>query len=162
MVVDLADRDLRVLELVSEYPTPATSTLREAIYWADKNQHIHYRLDNLEEKELVETWKDNDAGTRGPLAPRRADTTAEGEELLEAVTDDSQPEGVKERLDELEKQVRAMSRTYGEVKQRIVEIESELKDVDGDVGDVAEDVETLRRLVADEEFVAEGEFGAGD
>lgn len=146
--VDLKERDVEVMQLLESYGRPTVTTLREAIWWADKNQHVHYRLDKLEERELVETWKDDEGEFAGPLPPRRARLTESGREVLEVVDEDEgRPDGVEERLERMEKQVGKMRSTYGEVKERIVELEDEVESVDGDVEGVAEDVQNLRRAV---------------
>jgi len=148
--IELPDRTIEVMELIGEYGRPTTSTLREAIYWASENQHIHYRLNQLEDAGLVETWKDEDAGGRGALAPRRARLTDEGEEFLELVAEeDGAPDTVEERLDRLEKQLGQMRDTYGTVKQRIVELEEEVEEHDEDLDDLAEDIRDIRRFLDD-------------
>lgn len=148
--IDLPNRTVEVLEIVDEYGRPTTTTIREAIYWADKNQHIHYRLDQLASKGLVETWKDEDAGGRGALAPRRATTTDEGEEFLNIVDEeDGTPETVEERLEELEKTMANMKGTYGRAKKRIAELEAEVEEHDADLDDMAEDVRDIHRFLND-------------
>ena len=163
--VDLKEREVEVMELLESYGRPTVTTLREAIWWADKNQHVHYRLDRLEEKDLVETWKDDDDGDfSGPLPPRRARLSDSGREVLEVVDEDEgRPDGVEERLKRMEKQVGRMRSTYGEVKERIVELEDEVESVDGDVEDVADDVQNLRRAVEQlPMFSSENEFEFAD
>lgn len=147
--IDLPDRTVEVLELVDEYGRPTATTLREAIYWAEKNQHIHYRLDQLVSKGLVETWKDEDAGGRGALAPRRATTTDEGEEFLELIDEDETADSVEERLDLLEKQMNNMVDTYAEVKKRVADLENEVEEHDEDLEDVAEDIRDIHRFLDD-------------
>jgi DNA-binding PadR family transcriptional regulator len=165
--VDLKQREVEVLDRLESYGRPTVTTLREAIWWADENQHVHYRLDKLEERELVETWKDDDGEFSGPLPPRRAKLTESGSEVLEMIDEDeARPDDLEGRVEQLEKQVGAMASTYREIKERIVQTEEDLEDVDGDVDDVVEDVRNLRRAVeqipmfgADED---EFEFADGD
>ncbi|WP_148709126.1 prefoldin domain-containing protein [Haloarcula quadrata] len=148
--IDLPERAVEVLELVDEYGRPTATTLREAIYWASKNQHIHYRLDQLAGRGLVETWKDEDAGGRGALAPRRATTTGEGEEFLDLVDEDGgTPDTVEERLEELEKTMANMKDTYGKAKKRIAELEAEVEEHDEDLDGLAEGVRDIRRFLDD-------------
>ncbi len=148
--IELPDRTIEVLELIDEYGRPTATTLREAIYWADKNQHIHYRLDQLASKGLVETWKDEDAGGRGALSPRRATTTDEGEEFLELLNEeDTIPDTVEERLERLERHLSPMRETYGEIKKRVKELEDEVEEHDEDLDDLAEDVRDIRRFLDD-------------
>lgn len=158
MEVDLEDRDLRVLELVEQYPRPTVTTLRESIHWADKNQHIHYRLDKLEERGLVETWKDKEADVAGALAPKRADVTEAGEELLKALDKEDRPADVEQRLTHVEAKVDNMQDAYGEVKRRIRELEAGLESTDGDVEGLADDVRGLRRAVEQLPAFTEDEF----
>lgn len=160
---DLADRDLRVLELVEKYPQPIVTTMREAFYWADKNQHVHYRLDKLEERGLVETWKDGETETRGHLKPRRATTTEAGEALLNDVEHDEDGKSVEERLERIEKRLERFEETYGKMKRRVVEAEEKLDDHDEEMRDVREELARLTRLMEDETVVAPAEeFTFGD
>lgn len=162
MEVDLEDRDLRVLELVAEYPRPTVSTLREAIHWASKNQHVHYRIDKLEEKGLVETWKDEDADVAGPLSPKRANVTEEGEGLLDELDGEERSEDVGERVERLEARLENTQTAYGEVQRRISELEEGLEEVDGDLEGVAADVRSLRRAVQQLPAFTEDEFEFAD
>lgn len=162
---DLADRDLRVLELTEQYPRPTVTTLREVLYWAEKNQHVHYRLDKLEERGLVTTWKDEDTETRGPLDPRRANTTEAGEALLDDVERESEYSSVEERLDEVERKVENALEQFGLAKRRIVDAEEKLEEVDSDVSDVREDLGRVKELMKDGPMTAtvdEFDFGNGD
>lgn len=160
---DLADRDLRVLELTEQYPRPTVTTLREALYWAEKNQHVHYRLDKLEERDLVTTWKDEETETRGPLDPRRADTTEAGEALLDDVERENEYSSVEERLDEVERKVENALEQFGLAKRRIVDAEEKLEDVDGDVSDVREDLGRVKELMEHGPMTATvDEFDFGD
>jgi len=154
---DLADRDLRVLELVEKYPQPIVTTIREALYWADKNQHVHYRLDKLEKRGLVETWKDEETETRGHLKPRRATTTEAGAALLNDVEHDEDGGSVEERLEWIEKRLEQFEETYGAMKRRVVEAEEELEDHDEEMCDVREDLERLQRLMEDEPMAVTAE-----
>jgi chromosome segregation ATPase len=162
MEVDLEDRDMRVLELVDEYPRPTVSTLREAIHWASKNQHIHYRLNKLEDRGLVETWKDEKTDGAGPLAPKRADVTGAGEELLEELDDPERPESVEARLDEMERQIKPLQETYGKMKKRVADLEREVESHDEDLDGVAEDVRSLRRALEQLPPFGKDEFEFGD
>lgn len=163
---DLADRDLRVLKLVKKYPRPTVTTMREAFYWAEKNQHVHYRLDKLEERGLVETWKDEETETRGHLNPRRATTTEAGEALLNNVEHDEDGGSVEERLERIEKRLERFEETYGKMKRRVVEAEQKLDDYDEEMRGVREDLTRLKRLMEDEQMptatAEEFTFGDGD
>jgi DNA-binding MarR family transcriptional regulator len=162
---DLADRDLRVLELVEQYPRPTVTTMREALYWASKNQHVHYRLDKLEERGLIESWKDEDTETRGPLDPRRATTTEAGEALLDDVEHDDGGGSVEERLERIEKRLKRFEDTYGKIKKHIVDAEKRLDEHDEEMYEVREDIERVQRLVDGESMAAtvdEFEFGDDD
>lgn len=154
--IDLEERDVRVLMQVDEYVRTEVSTLREAIYWAERNQHIHYRLNKLEERSLVETWKNDDADKRGSLPPRCVTITDEGEALCEELEDeDGRPDGVEERLEAVEKQVGSMRGTYGEVKERIVELEETVEELedefDTDLESLNDDIANLRRSLDDDD-----------
>lgn len=144
---DLADRDLRVLELVNQYPRPTVTTIREALYWASKNQHIHYRLDKLEERGLVETWTDEETQTRGPLDPRRATTTDAGEALLADVERDEGSKDIEERLDRVEQRLERFEETYGKVKKRIVKAEQQLDEHDEEIREVRENLGRVKQLM---------------
>ncbi|WP_424008698.1 hypothetical protein [Haloferax denitrificans] len=144
---DLADRDLRVLELAEQYPRPTVTTLREALYWAKKNQHVHYRLDKLEERGLVTTWKDEETETRGPLDPRRATATDAGEALLAEVESDEEENSIEERLDRVEQRLERFEETYGKVKKRIVEAEQQLDEHDKEMREVREDLGRVQQLM---------------
>lgn len=146
--IDLPERAVEVLLTIDEYPHPTTTTIRESRHWADKNQHIHYRLDQLAEHGLIETWKDDDAGGRGALAPRRAKLTDEGERFVEMIDEDERPDSVEERLELMEKKVGRMQEVYGTVKERIVELEEAIEEHDENLDDIAEQVENVKRFVA--------------
>jgi len=146
--VDLATRDVEVLELVVESSGASVTTLREALWWAEKNQHVHYRLDKLEERGLIESWKDDETTTRGPLSPRRVAATDEGEELL-GVIGDERAEGIEERLATVEKQVDVWGATHAEVKRRIVEAEGRIDELEAENRELGEELARVWDVVED-------------
>lgn len=119
-IEDLADRDIEVLQRINEYPQPTVTTLRESLHWASKNQHVHYRVSKLEEREMVTVSADEDANSRGPLPPNRVSLTSEGEELAEMIEDDEY-DGLEERVDKLEQKVGTAANTYGAVKKELAD-----------------------------------------
>ena len=153
--IGLEERDVQVLRRVQEYGRPLTSTLKQSVWWADENQHIHYRLDKLEESGFVESWGDEDVDSRGPLDPRRATTTDVGDSILTGLErEDERPDGVEDRLTRVEKSLDAMSDTYGRAKRRIVELEETVDEMDDeldrDLDNLAADLENLRQSMDDE------------
>lgn len=149
--VDLPDRAIEVLELVvATGGSTTTTSLKEATHWATENQHIHYRLDQLEEAELVQTWIDDDSG-RSPLGTRRASSTDAGDEFIDEIDDENKHDkSLEARVERLEEQFAPMRDTYGEVKRRIVELEKAVEEHDDDLDAIAEDVRYLREFVEDE------------
>ncbi|WP_227130949.1 hypothetical protein [Halorubellus salinus] len=167
--IGLEKRDVQVLRRVQEYGKPLTSTLKESVWWADENQHIHYRLDKLEKSGFVESWGDEYVDSRGPLDPRRATTTDMGDSILDELDrDDERPDGVEERLTRVEKSLDAMGDTYGKVKQRIVELEEAVDELEDEFGSDLEElnnsIENLKRSVDDggESLADELVFGDGE
>lgn len=147
---DLPDRAVEVLITIDDYPRPTTTTIRESHHWADKNQHIHYRLNQLEEKGLIETWNDDGSGGRGALAPRRTALTDDGENLLEHINEGAKPDTIEERVDKLEKKMINMQKAYGKVKGRIKDLEEEVEEHDEDLDDVAEEIENVKRFLTEQ------------
>lgn len=174
--VDLPDRTLEVLVTADQFTNDTmVSTLRESFHWAEKNQHIHYRVNQLEDAGLVTTYKDEDARRHGPLAPRKVRVTEDGEEIADEF-DENVPDGLEERMERVEKQLKQMKHTYGDVKQRMVEMEGEVDDMDSKMAEARlllkraiealgeVDPATAEAIVAESEELQfdEGEMQFGD
>lgn len=146
---DLPDRAIDVLAAIDETRAvhPTTQTIRETVHWAEKNQHVHYRLDQLEEANLIETWTDDDAGGRGALAPRRAKLTDAGGKFTDEEIEKENNGDIEKRVRNLEKQMTAMQRTYGRVKQSLIDVENEVEDHDEDLDDLADDIRHIQRCL---------------
>ncbi|MFP8953107.1 hypothetical protein ACLI4Z_09075 [Natrialbaceae archaeon A-arb3/5] len=152
-VKNLARRDIEVLAQLHDYTdggkraVPA-SRIRDALAWADDNQHIRYRFDKLEDEGLVESWKADEDTPGAQVPPRVAKPTNEGVELAEEI-ELQKPADTLERIERVEKQLARMRETYGQVKQRIVEVEQRVDELEGDVDDdledLAEDVRNIKR-----------------
>lgn len=161
--VDLADRDVEVLEMVVQHPESTVTRLREATHWAEKNQHIHYRLDKLSDDGYVETWTDPETETRGPLDPIRVSPTDEGEELMEIVGTD-RPAGLEARVEELEKEADHWRPTYMRVRELVNEFRQTVEEQNRRIDRLEEDVERIKHLREQERedeasLVDEFEFG---
>lgn len=139
----MADRDVEILELVESNPDSTITTLREMVYWASKNQHVHYRVNKLEERDLVETEKDEEAVSRGPLPPVRVSPTEAGVAKVAAI-DDEAAETVEERVEMLEKSVGKWGDTYAAMKRRIVELEETIEEYERELDRLGEDVERIK------------------
>lgn len=152
--IDLKREDLAVLHVVSEANQAiTTTTIRESIHWADSSRVIRYRLDRLEERDLVDTWTDESRAELHQMPPRVAETTEAGANIADEHEDDPEILPVEERLARIEKQLSKMRETYGEAKQRIVELEKEVEGHDGDLDDLAEEIRNIQRFL---EFAERG------
>ena len=146
--IDLAREDLEALRaIVSAHNPVTTSTLREQLHWADSSRKVRYRLDNLEQRGLVETRKDDDRSPAHQMPVRVATATDAGCKIAEEYDDDTETLPLEERLARLEKQVGKMQETYGKVKTRIVDLEDEVADHDDDFEEVAEEIRNIKRFL---------------
>ncbi|MDS0277364.1 MarR family transcriptional regulator [Halomicroarcula sp. S1AR25-4] len=148
--IDLAREDLEVLHaIVSAHNPVTTSTLREQLHWADSSRKVRYRLDNLEQRGLIETRKDDDRSPAHQMPVRVAAATDAGHEIAEAYEDAPETLPLEVRVARLENQMSPMRNTYGKVKKRIAAIEEDLEEHDADLEEVAEEIQNIKRFLDD-------------
>lgn len=134
--------------MISEATRPiTTTTIREAVYWADSSRVIRYRLDRLEERNLIKTHRDEERGESQQMAPRVAVTTDAGANIAAEYDDNPETLPVEERLARIEEQHKRMRETYVEAKGRIVEMEESIDELNDDIKELDEDVEGLAEKI---------------
>lgn len=143
----MTDEDKDVLRLIWEsHSKPQASDIAEIMAWADDTRAAHYRSNKLADLGLVEKHKQGDSR----LSPVRFGTTNLGEDIAKEISDEeSEHEGIRERMDRLEDQLEAQQRTYSTVKRRIVEMEDEIDSHDADLDSIAQDVKAIQNYLED-------------
>lgn len=149
--IDLAHEDLTLLHaIVAADHEISTSTLREQMHWATSSRQVRYRLDKLEERELIETRRDDKRTPDHQMPVRVASPTNAGREIAAEFREDPGTLPLTERMEQVERQLSTMRETYGEVKRRIVAVESDLEEYDEDLDGIARQIRALQRVVEEE------------
>ncbi|MFP9060994.1 hypothetical protein ACLI4R_10735 [Natrialbaceae archaeon A-chndr2] len=149
----LSERDLEVLRLTSDYEPTRASTIREAVYWAERNQDIHYRWSKLADHGLI--TREEVESTDYPIPPKEAWITPRGQNVA-VHAERTDQKSLEERVEKIEKQLGAMRQTYGQVKGRIVALEDEIETHDGDLDDIATSVRRIRHSLDEDQVEPNG------
>lgn len=147
--IDLTREDLAVLHaIVSADRAVTTSTLREQMHWAETGRQIRYRLDKIEERDLIETWRDKERSPAHQMAVRVAEETEAGASIAAEFEDNPETLPIDERLARVETLLEKMNDNYGKIKRRIVDLEERVNEHDDDLDEIAEDLGRIKHLLS--------------
>jgi len=151
---NINEKDQQVLQIVAQNEPVRSKTITETLYWADTTKDTNYRLSKLEQECLIEREEVQDS--QYPVNPKQAWITKKGHSELTDI-EESQPRGIEERVTRIEKKVSAMTTTYGQVKQRLVELEHTVDDLESEhekeYEELSQKITELRRIIdADDEI----------
>jgi len=145
---NINEKDKQVLQIVAQNEPVRSKTITETLYWADSTKDTNYRLQKLEGNGLIEREEVEDS--QYPVNPKQAWITENGHSELTDI-EESQPRGIEERVTRVEKKVGAMTTTYGQVKQRLVELENTVDDLETEheteYEELSQQITELRRTI---------------
>lgn len=155
--MDIADLDLDakgfdVYEAIYEHGGEATTTEIKQWTGIETNAIIHYRMDKLEEQDLIEIGVGESEGKRTP--PKLAKLTETGQHLADQRLFDEAEPTIIERMDRVERRMRAVEGEFHELSDEFRQWrydEEEDREVDiKDILDRLEKFEALTEGVDDE------------
>lgn len=145
-----------VLEAIVESGGEASTSEVKHYTGLERNEVVKYRFAKLAEAGIIKTRQPE--SENGRPAAKVATLTDEGDSLLSdggldfEVNPGDDALTLDERVERVEKQLKRMRSTYGEVKERIVEIEDEVDDHDEDLDDLVEDIKNVKKFLAEKDF----------